>query len=116
MLLKRVSYPCRYSDMIPRFGRPVSVLSLITNHTLDYIYENHGHLITQWNRNILNPRAHRAMLIPSQEKELRSTIVSDSSTEPSGRSPDQDMLRELFTMDIKGFIPLNFNRWRCLMD
>ena len=23
MLLKRVSYPCRYSDMIPRFGRPV---------------------------------------------------------------------------------------------
>ena len=57
MLLKRVSYPCRYSDMIPRFGRPVSVLSLITNHTLDYIYENHGHLITQWNRNILNPRA-----------------------------------------------------------
>ena len=24
MLLKRVSYPCRYSDMIPRFGRPVS--------------------------------------------------------------------------------------------
>ena len=57
MLLKRVSYPCRYSDMIPRFGRPVSVLSPITNHTLDYIYENHGHLITQWNRNILNPRA-----------------------------------------------------------
>ena len=46
MLLKRVSYPCRYSDMISRFGRPVSVLSPITNHTLDYIYENHGHLIT----------------------------------------------------------------------
>ena len=43
MLLKRVSYPCR---------RPVSVLSLITNHTLNY-----SHLITQWNRNILNPRA-----------------------------------------------------------
>ena len=117
MLLKRVSYPCRYSDMIPRFGRPVSVLSLITNHTLDYIYENHGHLITQWNGNILNPRAlYRALLIPSQGKELRSTIVSDSSMEPSGRSPDQDTLRELFTMDIKEFIPLNSNRWRCLMD
>ena len=55
MLLKRVSYPCRYSDTIPRFGRLVSVLNLITNHTLDYIYENHSHLITQWNRNILNP-------------------------------------------------------------
>ena len=46
ILLKRVSYPCRYSDMIPRFGRPASLLSLKTNHTLDYIYENHGHLIT----------------------------------------------------------------------
>ena len=56
MLLKRVSYPCRYSDTIPRFGRLVSVLNLITNHTLDYIYENHSHLITQWNRNILKPR------------------------------------------------------------
>ena len=57
MLLKRVSYLCRYSDMIPRFGRPVSVLSLITNHTLHYIYENHSHPITPWNRNILDPRA-----------------------------------------------------------
>ena len=48
------------------------------------------------------------MLIPSQGKELCSTIVSDSSMEPSGRSPNQDMLRELFTMDIKGFIPFKF--------
>lgn len=29
MLLKRVAYPCRYSDMIPRFARPVSVISLV---------------------------------------------------------------------------------------
>ena len=28
MVLKRTAYPCRYSDMIPRFGRPVSVLRL----------------------------------------------------------------------------------------
>lgn len=37
MLLKRVAYPCRYSDMIPRFGRPVSVISLVTNQVLNYI-------------------------------------------------------------------------------
>lgn len=42
-----------YKNMGPQFERLVSVLSLITNHTRDYIYENHGHLITQWNRNIL---------------------------------------------------------------
>ena len=57
MVLKRTAYPCRYSDMIPRFGRPVSVLSLITNRVVDYIYETHAHRITQWNRNLLNPNA-----------------------------------------------------------
>ena len=57
MLLKRVAYPCRLSDMIPQFGRPVSVLSLIINHVMDYIYDVHGHRITQWNQDILNPGA-----------------------------------------------------------
>ena len=38
MLLRRVCYPCRYSNMIPQFGRrPVSVISLITNQVMDYI-------------------------------------------------------------------------------
>ena len=31
MLLRRLSYPCRYGDMLPRFARPVSVLSMVTN-------------------------------------------------------------------------------------
>ena len=53
MLLKRVAYPYRLSDMIPRFGQPVSVLSLIINHVMDYIYDVHGHRITQWNQDIL---------------------------------------------------------------
>ena len=54
MLLKRVTYPCRLCDMIPRFGRPVSVISLITNDVIDYIYDVHVHLITQWNQDLLN--------------------------------------------------------------
>ena len=57
ILLKRVAYPCRLSDLIPRFGRPVSVLSLISNNVIDYIYDLHRHRITQWNRDILNPEA-----------------------------------------------------------
>ncbi|CAH3017456.1 unnamed protein product [Porites evermanni] len=57
ILLKRVAYPCRLSDLIPRFGRPVSVLSLISNDVIDYIYDVHGHRITQWNRDLLNPGA-----------------------------------------------------------
>ena len=57
MLLRWTSYPCRYSDLMPRFPRPVSVLSLITNEILDFIYENHSHLVTDWNRNVLNAAA-----------------------------------------------------------
>ena len=49
MPLKRMTYPCRYIDMIYRFGRPVSVLSMVTNQVLDYIYDVHSHRITQWN-------------------------------------------------------------------
>ena len=58
MLLRRVCYPCRYIDIIPRFGgKPVSVISLITNRLIDYIFDTHGHLISEWNETILNPVA-----------------------------------------------------------
>ncbi|CAB3999509.1 Hypothetical predicted protein [Paramuricea clavata] len=58
MLLRRVCYPCRYSDIIPRFGgRPVSVISLLTNRVIDYIFDTHGYLISEWNETILNPVA-----------------------------------------------------------
>ena len=36
MAQKRFSYPCRYSDMIPRFAKPVPVLSMITNRVVDF--------------------------------------------------------------------------------
>ena len=35
MLLKRLAYPCRYSDMIPRFGGPVPEISMMINVVLD---------------------------------------------------------------------------------
>ena len=41
MLLKRLSYPCRYGDMIHRFAKPVPVLSMVTNQMIDYIYDIH---------------------------------------------------------------------------
>ena len=56
MLLRRLAYPCHYSDMIVRFGRPVPDLCMITNLVMDFIYDLHGHRITQWNPFILNSR------------------------------------------------------------
>ena len=55
MLLKRLAYPCRYSDMIPRFARPVPVLSMITTAVLDHVYTEHHHRISDWNRSLLDP-------------------------------------------------------------
>lgn len=55
MLLKRFSYPCRYSDMIHRFARPVPEISMITNTVMDHIFVTHGHRISRWNFDILSP-------------------------------------------------------------
>lgn len=45
ILLKRLSSPCRYSDMVPIFGRYPTAICLIFNYMLDYIYDNHKHRI-----------------------------------------------------------------------
>ena len=54
--LRRAAYPCRYSDLIPRFGRPVAELSMISNLVLDTIYQQHHHRITRWNNTVLSPK------------------------------------------------------------
>ena len=53
--LKRFAYPCRYSDMIPRCGRSVSELCLITSEVTDYIFNNHGHLLRDLDQPWLQP-------------------------------------------------------------
>ena len=55
ILLKRLSYPCRNSDMEHQFARPVPVLSMITNTVLEYIYDRHGHRLAQWNNQVMDP-------------------------------------------------------------
>ena len=55
MLLKRLSYPCRYGDMIHRFAKPVPVLSMITNQMIDHVYNVHGHRVLNWNNEVLSP-------------------------------------------------------------
>ena len=55
-LLKRLTYLCRYSDMMDRFGQwPLSVLCLATNHVLEFVYAAHHSRITDWNLLVLNP-------------------------------------------------------------
>ena len=55
VVLSRLAYPCRYFDMMPRFGRAVPQLSMIFNQTIDYIDGNWGHLLRNMNQPWLSP-------------------------------------------------------------
>ena len=55
MLLKRLAYPCRYSDMVHRFARLVPVLGMVTNTVLEYICDRHGQGLAQWNNQVMDP-------------------------------------------------------------
>ncbi|CAB3992426.1 Hypothetical predicted protein, partial [Paramuricea clavata] len=59
MRLRRFCYPCRYSDLVSMFGRPVPELSMITNQVVDFIYDQHAHRLTQWNEQLLSPQCLR---------------------------------------------------------
>lgn len=54
ILLKRLAYPCRYTDLTTRFGRNPTELCLIFNEVLDGIYEEHRHRLEDWRQPLLN--------------------------------------------------------------
>ena len=56
MFLKRFSYPCRYSDMVPRFARPVPQICIITNTIMAHIYGTFKHLLQDFNQAWLSPQ------------------------------------------------------------
>ncbi|CAH3184662.1 unnamed protein product [Porites lobata] len=91
MLLRRFSYPCRYSDMISRFGRPVPELCMITNEVMDNIFNNHSHRISQWNDDILNPQLLQeyADVIHAKGAPLENCFGFIDGTERPIARPDQ---------------------------
>ena len=50
IFLKRLAYPCRYTDMIHRFARPVPQLSMITNRVMNFMFERWFHLLRTLNQ------------------------------------------------------------------
>ena len=56
LLLKCMCFPCRYSDMVHLFAKPVPVISMITNEVFTYIYATRRHRIQQLNYQLLRPR------------------------------------------------------------
>lgn len=52
ILLRRLAYPNRLSDISRIFGRSTAALSVIVNEMIDFIYDNWKHLLT-WDRHRL---------------------------------------------------------------
>ena len=46
IFLKRFSFPCRYSDLIPRFGRLVPAYSIITSTIMEHIHISASNTLT----------------------------------------------------------------------
>ena len=55
ILLRRLCYPNRFADLIPRFGRPVPQLCMIFKETLDFLITEWGHLLDTLNQPWLSP-------------------------------------------------------------
>ena len=68
MVLKRLAYPCRYSDMIARFGRSVPELSVMTNVMIDWIYDEHSRRLSDFNQLFLSRACLQAYLDEVHEK------------------------------------------------
>ena len=86
---RRLAYPCRFGDMVPRFGKPVPVLSMVTNTVIDHIYTIHGHRITRWNDALLNPVALDSRSVHSKGAALQNCFgFVDGSVRPIAR-PDE---------------------------
>ena len=101
MLLKRLAYPVRYSDMVPRFARPVPVLSVITNEVLDHVYRTQQHRICQWYPEVMNP------LAPWVH---HYKTVLDLLMAPLDRLLGLTPISEFFTTGIRGSMRSNFNQ------
>ena len=50
LLLRRFAYPCRYEDLVPRFGRPVPQLSMVVSETMDLLYARFENLFSCLNQ------------------------------------------------------------------
>ena len=55
ILLNRFSYPIRFGDMVPKFGRPEPQLSMIAGDIVNNVYNMHHDKLTNFNQQWLSP-------------------------------------------------------------
>ena len=98
ILLRRLSYPCRYIDMVPRFGRNPTELCLLFNAILDHVYASYHHRLESWDQPFLQPDR---LLSTKKVHHLRIVLVL--LTGLCEVSHDQRNTNASCTMGIKGY-------------
>ena len=104
ILLRRFAYPCRLSDLIPRFGRSVLELSEITSEVSSYTFVNYEYTLQSLNQPWLQPDCLQSF---ADAISGRGSALSncwgfvDGTVRPIARPGDT---RECYTMGIKGFM------------
>ena len=48
--LQRFAYPCRYEDLVSRFGGSVLQLSMVVNEMMDFLYTRYGHFLSSFDQ------------------------------------------------------------------
>ena len=105
ILLRRLAYPCRYSDMVSRFAKPVPVLCMVSNIVLNYIFDLHHHRITTWNNSILSPFAIQQYFDTVSDKVLPLTTVLGLWMELFARFAGRGNTNGLFITGTRGYMP-----------
>ena len=116
VLLKRFAYPIRYSDMCPRFARPVPQFSIITNAMMDIIYNQHCHRLRNFNQAWLSPanlQTYADVIHEAGAPYTNCWGFVDGTVRPVCRP---EIYRGVYTMDTKGFMLSSSNPWLPLMD
>lgn len=68
MLLRRLAYPNRLTDMVQMFGRSKSELSMVINSALDFVFNQHHSLLNNLNLPWLAPERLNEMARAVHEK------------------------------------------------
>ena len=66
IFLKRFSYPCRFSDLVLRFGRSVPELGMMSNAISDNVYNNFNRLLHEFDQ-----PWHRPVLLQEYSRKIR---------------------------------------------
>ena len=115
MLLKRLSYPCRYADMVHRFGRPIPVVSMVTNQVLDFILIHLGGEFFSGITIFLTQDHWKSTPMLYLEKGLHSTTALDLLMERSDKLHGREKSRGFSIMVTNVSMPSSFNLSHFLM-